>query len=244
MPHYIHADWPAPRFISALTTTIYPGFSLPPYAHNNLALHVDDSSEDVLLNRHALCQNLALPGEPFWLNQTHSTLAVVVEEDNNRNVDAAITRKQDTPLVILTADCLPIVLCNTDGSEIAAIHAGWRGLLQGIVQNTLGKMYTKPQALMAWIGPAICQNCYEVGDEVRAQFTAQYPFTSKAFKGRYANLPKMAEMLLFELGVHQVYQSGVCSFEEKNRCYSYRRAAQTGRMGTLIWFNSPKERTS
>jgi YfiH family protein len=244
MSRYIHANWPAPQSIHALTTTIQQGFSTPPYAFNNVALHVDDNPEHVLLNRQALRRDLALPEEPFWLNQTHSTDVVVVEEEDNRNVDAAITRQENTPLVILTADCLPILLCNTEGSEIAAIHAGWRGLLHGIVQHTLQKMHSKPDALMAWIGPAICQTCYEVGDEVRAQFTAQYPFTSKAFQGRYANLPQMAEMLLRELGIHSVYQSGVCTFEEKKRCYSYRRAAQTGRMGTLIWFNSPKERTS
>jgi YfiH family protein len=244
MSRYIHATWPAPKSIHALTTTIQPGFSLSPYACNNLACHVGDNPEHVLLNRQALVRDLALPVEPLWLNQTHSTDVVVVEEDNNRNVDAAITRQENTPLVILTADCLPILLCNTQGTEIAAIHAGWRGLLHGIVQHTLQKIHSKPNTLMAWIGPGVCQMCYEVGDEVRAQFTAQYPFTTQAFKGSYANLPQMAEMLLREFDIHAIYQSGVCTFEEKNRCYSYRRAAQTGRMGTLIWFNTPKERTS
>lgn len=242
MSNYIHADWPAPKHISALTTTLQNGCSEGPYASHNLGLHVEDNPAHVLLNRQALCRSLALPSEPYWLNQTHSTRAVVVGEDHHPDADAAITRQHTTPLVILTADCLPILLCNTKGTEIAAIHAGWRGLLNGVVHNTLEKMHSKPHTLLAWIGPAICQNCYEVGDEVRAQFTTEYPFTQGAFNGRYADLPRMAEMVLNHLGIKNIYQSGICTFEEKKRCYSYRRAAQTGRMGTLIWFNDTQER--
>jgi YfiH family protein len=238
---HLMANWPAPRNISALTTTLMGGQSKAPYASNNLALHVGDHATDVLANRHRLKTTLDLPGEPAWLMQTHSTDCVVIEEDTHRQVDASITRLKKQPLAILTADCLPILLCNTAGTEIAAIHAGWRGLLNGIVQNTLKKMQSSPNTLMAWVGPAICQRCFEVGLEVKAQFTTHYPNTSVAFEGRYANLPQMADLILQAAGVSAVYHSNACTFEEKNKFYSYRRESQTGRMATLIWFNDSKE---
>ena len=212
-----------------------------PYASNNLGLHVGDKEENVLANRRALRATLALPGEPAWLTQTHSTRCVVVERDQERTADAAITRQQNQPLVIMTADCLPILLCNTGGTEIAAIHAGWRGLLNGIVQHTLEQMHASPETLMAWIGPAICQACYEVGGDIKEQFTGRYPFTAGAFQGRLANLPLMADLVLRSRGVTAVYHADVCTFEQNTTCYSYRRESQTGRMGTLIWFNDVKD---
>ncbi len=212
-----------------------------PYASNNLGLHVGDEETNVLANRRALRESLALPGEPAWLMQTHSTCCVVIENDKERTADAAITRQKNQPLVIMTADCLPILLCNTAGTEIAAIHAGWRGLLNGIVQHTLEKMHAPPETLLAWIGPAICQACYEVGKEVKEQFTGRYPFTASAFDGRLANLPLMADLVLRSQGVTAVYHSDICTFEQNTTCYSYRRESQTGRMGTLIWFNDFKD---
>ena len=215
---------------------------MPPYDKNNLALHVGDNAENVEANRLALVNSLLLPGIPIWLHQTHTNQCVVVEDSPNRIADAATTRRKDMPLAIMTADCLPILLCDKAGTEIAAIHAGWRGLANGIIENTLIKMHSQPEALMAWIGPAICKTCYEVGNDMYEAFTTRYPFTEATFSNRaphrHANLPKMAELILNAQGVSAVYQSEACSFELKNKFYSYRREPQTGRMATLIWFNN------
>ena len=240
------ANWPAPKNITALTTTRLSGFSQAPYDSNNLALHTGDNDQHVLKNRQQLTELLDLPGEPQWLEQTHSTRCVLVENDSNRDVDAAITRSNKHPLVILTADCLPITLCNTQGTEIAAIHAGWRGLAQGIIQNTLQEMQSNKSDLLAWIGPAICQKCYEVGEEVYHTFTEQNPASKKAFKpinGKWlANLSLIAEIILKSESVSSVYQSELCTFELKKELYSYRREPQTGRIATLIWFtNQPQD---
>ncbi|CAM2797049.1 peptidoglycan editing factor PgeF [Legionella worsleiensis] len=235
------ANWSAPANISALSTTRMSGFSLPPYHENNLGLHVGDKVEHVLKNRQQINELLNLPGEPVWLEQTHSTICIIPEQDSNRNADAAITRSPLHPLVILTADCLPITLCSIHGDEIAAIHAGWKGLFHGILENTLAKMNTQASDVLAWIGPAICQNCYEVGEEVHQSFTEKYAFSHAAFRPSgskwLANLAQIAELILNMNGIRAVSQSNLCTYESKNEFYSYRRESQTGRIGTFIWFN-------
>ncbi len=235
------ANWPAPKNITALTTTRLSGFSQAPYDSNNLGMNVGDQEEHVLQNRQQLKQLLQLPSEPQWLRQTHSTDCVIVEEDSNREADAAITRSNKHPLVILTADCLPITLCNIQGTEIAAIHAGWKGLVNGIIENTLHKMHSPSSDLLAWIGPGICQKCYEVDDQVYQKFTQKYPASKKAFQSNHtkwlASLSQIAELVLQSHGVNLVYQSKLCTFELESELYSYRRSPQTGRIGTLIWFN-------
>ncbi len=239
------ANWPAPKNITALSTTRMSGFSQAPYDHNNLGLHVGDNEDLVNQNRQHLKESLRLPSEPVWLTQTHSTVCVIAENETSRDADAAITRSRIHPLVIMTADCLPITLCNIQGDEIAAIHAGWKGLFHGIVENTVAKMNSQPSDLLAWIGPAICQKCYEVGDEVYSSFTTKYPLSRAAFKQVnskwLANLPLIAEIVLHSQGILSVYQSDLCTFELKNEFYSYRRTPQTGRIGTLIWFNDQPE---
>lgn len=237
----LHANWLAPKHISALTTTRQAGVSLGSYTSNNLALHVDDTQKHVQANRAALRAHLNLPDEPVWLNQTHTNTCVRVEDEILRDADAAVTSSITHPLAIMTADCLPIVLCNQAGTEIAAIHGGWRGLLNGIVENTLAKMHSPRNTLMAWTGPAICKNCFEVGQEVADAFIQRYAFTAPAFrpyhKKSFGNLPEIAEFILKKHGVHAIYHADACTFEQKNSFYSYRRAQQTGRMATLIWFN-------
>ena len=234
-------NWPAPSNISALTTTREGGSSLAPYSSNNLALHVGDQHEQVIHNRIELARRLSLPNQPAWLEQTHTNHCVVVDEDHDRNADAAISRSTALPLAIMTADCLPILLCDQAGTEIAAVHAGWKGLLNGIVENTINKMHTTPKELLAWVGPAICQRCYETGGDVHKAYINRYPFTQDAFQCNassvHANLPKLAELILHATGVNAVFQSQACTFELEKQFYSYRRQAQTGRMATLIWFN-------
>ena len=238
---FLHSEWPAPPSVHALSTRRYPGASLPPFDGNNLALHVNDNPEHVQTNRQALVESLQLPGEPEWLNQTHTNLCVLVEQDSNRNADAAVTRKADTVLAIMTADCLPIVICNEQGNEVAAIHAGWRGLANGIIENTLAMMESPRDELMAWIGPAICGACYEVGDDVRDAYLNAWEFSDPYFKARdgkwLLDLPGVAKNVLLELGLGAVYPSLECTFEKKSDYYSWRRDVQTGRIATLIWFN-------
>ncbi|MDF1645399.1 MAG: peptidoglycan editing factor PgeF [Legionellaceae bacterium] len=217
-PHYLEANWPAKKHIRALTVT-YP-----------------ENFTDIK-------QDLNLPTEPMWLKQIHTNICVRVEEDDLREADATITRSQQHPLVIKTADCLPILLCDQAGSEIAAIHGGWRGLLSGIIENTLSKFDAQPNQLMAWTGPAICDNCFEVGSEVPEAFIQKYPYTKTAFRAAdtpnkyWGNLALIAELILRHHSVQHIYHSGACTFEEENKFYSYRRGKQTGRMATLIWFN-------
>lgn len=239
----LRANWDAPPHVQALTTTRCSGESHAPFSHNNLALHVGDEDACVLKNRAALIKSLELQHEPIWLEQTHTSRCIVVEEHADRIADASITRSNNIPLSIMTADCLPIVLCNQTGTEIAAIHAGWRGLVNGIVENTLSHMQSHRDTLIAWIGPSICQSCYQVSNEVMHTYVNRYPYTKDSFQTHeshcYADLPKMAELILKTEGVIGVFQSGACTYELENEFYSYRRHAQTGRMATLIWMNDP-----
>ncbi|MFC3907718.1 peptidoglycan editing factor PgeF [Legionella dresdenensis] len=235
------ANWPAPANVRALTTTRQHGVSQGNYASNNLGLHVNDNAEHVFANRASVIQRLTLPSPPAWLDQIHSTKCVLLEQDNERQADAAITRSAGNVIAIMTADCLPILLCNRQGTEIAGIHAGWRGLVNGIIENTLTRLYSNASDMIAWIGPSICGKCYEVGDDVRNACLNHYAFAADYFMPHgnkwLANMPAIAEAVLKQNGIGSVYQSGACTFEEINHFYSYRRDQQTGRMVSLIWFN-------
>jgi len=237
--NFITAQWSAPNNVKALTTTIQGGVSVGPYASNNLALHVGDNPAHALQNRERLRAKLNLLHEPAWLEQTHSSVCVTVEETTVRQADAAITRVVAQPLVILTGDCLPILLCNTQGSEIAAVHAGWQGLASGVIERTLDQMQSPADELCAWIGPSICQDCYEISDAIKSRFLERYPYSISAFRQRYANLAKIAELILSSHHVPAVFHAQICTFEQINACYSYRRNKQTGRMASLIYLNNP-----
>ena len=161
----ITAQWPAPPQVKALTTTRFGGVSQGDFAQWNLAAHVQDNPDHVATNRQILLETLQLPNDPIWLNQTHSTRCVNVDIPGyDSNADASLSRQSNQVLAIMTADCLPIMLCNQQGTEIAAIHAGWRGLAMGIINHTLAQMQTDPRECMAWIGPAICGKCYATGN--------------------------------------------------------------------------------
>jgi hypothetical protein len=208
----------------------------------NLALHVGDDATRVAQNRKLLRQQLNLPAEPCWINQTHGTHTVILEQDETRDADAAVTRVPGTIAVVMTADCLPILLCNRDGSEVGAVHAGWRGLQAGVIQSALATMKSPSQQLIAWIGPGISQDCFEVGDEVRAAFIdsvqdAQACFSAHGEGHWLCDLGGLAERVLQAQGVVEVCRDSHCSYRHADRFYSYRRAAATGRMASLIWIN-------
>ena len=241
----LSANWPASPNIHAFTTLRGSDPKAHGYDSFNLAAHVGDNPQRVEQNRAELMLMQALPMQPIWLNQTHSNRAVLVENEQvSRDADASLTRRANQVLAILTADCLPILICNHQGSEIAAIHAGWRGLASGIIEATLAQFKSSPHECMAWIGPAICGSCYATGPEVLTQFSESYPFAPQAFdqanQQLFLDLAKMAGLILNAQGIEQVYFSKACTYESNNQFYSYRREAQTGRIATLIWFEEPR----
>lgn len=236
---WMKADWPAPVHIHALTTTRAGGISLGPFKDFNLATHVGDDIHAVTQNRTLLQQRLNLPEDPRWLTQYHST--VILEADtivDAPKADASYTHKPGIVCAVLTADCLPILLCDTAGTTIAAIHAGWRGLVDGIVEKTLATLPPKPY--LAWLGPAIGQNAYPVGDEVRDLFLTR-GFTPDGFKHLrdqwHLDMYALARAQLQQLGIDAIYGGDHCTFTESELFYSYRRDNVTGRMATLIWMD-------
>lgn len=236
----IEPGWSAPAPVRAVTTTRIGGLSLTPFDSLNLALHVGDNPDHVAQNRALLWQALDLPAEPCWINQTHGIQAVTLEQDSGRDADAAITRLPGTVAVVMTADCLPILVCNRDGTEVAAIHAGWRGLQAGVIQTTLASMASVNGQLLAWIGPGISQDNYEVGEEVRAAFVDSMPRAEGFFKAIRAghwlcDLAGLAESVLLGQGVGEVCLDSGCTYGDAERFFSYRRNATTGRLASLIW---------
>ena len=238
----VKPDWSAPPQIRACCTTRHGGVSQTPFDGLNLGLHVGDRDDDVLQNRRRLREDLLLPSEPCWINQTHSVEVVTLEQDDNRDADAAITREAGRIAVVMTADCLPILLCNRAGSEVAAIHAGWRGLQAGVIQSTLTAMHSPVEQLIAWVGPGITQASFEVGDEVYAAFVDPQPSAASCFNANrpghwLCDLGGLAKSVLRRAGVAEVSLSPHCSYRDAGRFYSYRREATTGRMASLIWIN-------
>ena len=240
MINFIEPDWSVPAPVRAVTTTRMGGFSLAPFDSLNLALHVGDNPDHVAQNRALLRQALDLPAEPSWIKQTHGIHAVTLEQEGSREADAAITRLPGTVAVVMTADCLPVLVCNREGTEVAAIHAGWRGLQAGVIQATLASMASVNEQLLAWIGPGISQDNFEVGDEVRAAFIDSIAPAEGFFQASRAghwlcDLAGLAESVLQGQGVGEVYRDSGCTHRDADRFFSYRRDATTGRMASLIW---------
>ena len=237
--YLITPDWPAPANVKALQTTRLGGVSSAPYESLNLGDHVGDAPLFVARNRMLL--NTLLPSEPVWLRQVHGT--VVANADIASclpQADACIARHRDAVCVVMTADCLPVLLCDTQGSVVGAAHAGWKGLAEGVIEATVREMEAAPRDLMAWLGPAISQECFEVGDEVRAAFIVAQPQSAQAFipglPGKwFADIYTLARLRLNALGITRIYGGGYCTFSETERFFSYRRDGATGRMGTFIW---------
>jgi YfiH family protein len=255
---YIEADWPVPSKVRAYTTTRIGGNSLVPYEQFNLAYHVGDSEQRVSQNRHQLMQELELKQKPIWLEQVHSTEVVDADQIDADRIDSKFINHNQPPIiqadasfsaqanrvcVVMTADCLPVLLANKTGDWVAAVHAGWRGLADGIVQKTLTAYPGEPSELVAWLGPAISQTHFEVGGEVKLLFEQTNQAYSTAFKASednnkyHCDLYAIARSILKAAGII-AYGGNFCSFSQSSQFYSYRRDGQTGRMASLIWIES------
>ncbi len=235
------AGWPAPARVRTLVTTRDGGVSLAPYASLNLGQHVGDDPAAVAENRARL--RACLPAEPFWLNQVHG---IGVQEacadapDVPPDADAGFTRQPGVVCAVMTADCLPVLLTDRSGSVVAAAHAGWRGLCNGIIEATIARMAVPANDILAWLGPAIGPDAFEVGPEVRTAFMAHDPTAASAFAaipdGKYlADIYLLARQRLNACGVTDVHGGDACTVTERERYFSYRRDGRTGRMASLIW---------
>ena len=236
----IFPDWPAPESIIACCTTRSGGVSQGGFSSLNLATHVEDDVQHVAINRQCLVQALKLPSQPRWLNQTHSVNVIDLDADDSTEGDAAITAVADKVAVVLTADCLPVLFCNRQGSEVAAAHAGWRGLLNGVLEQTVLQMKSEATDVMAWLGPAIGPLQFEVGAEVREEFINKDPELHSCFSQNrahhyLADLYSIARLCLRKLGLPSINGGEFCTFSQADKFFSYRREKITGRQASLIY---------
>ncbi|MCU0897888.1 MAG: peptidoglycan editing factor PgeF [Burkholderiales bacterium] len=241
-PECIRPAWPVPPRVHALATTRAGGASSGPYDSFNLGDHVGDDPVHVARNRALLEQRL--PAKPLWLAQVHGTTVVDAADVNGvPTADAAVTRAPGVVLAVLTADCLPVLLAARDASAIGIAHAGWRGLAAGVIEATVARMAAAPSRIVAWLGPAIGQGAFEVGEEVREAFVAPDAGAASAFvrgkPGKWqADLEALARRRLAAAGVAEVHGGGLCTFTDRERFFSFRRDGRTGRMATLLWLEA------
>jgi YfiH family protein len=236
---FIKPDWPAPGSVQALVTTRTGGVSQPPYDSFNLGDHVGDDPAAVARNRKIL--RTFLPAEPKWLKQVHGTIVTHADNlDAPIKADASVALATGTVCAVLTADCLPVLFCDRKGTRVAAAHAGWRGLAAGVLEASLTALQSDPDELIAWLGPAIGPQAFEVGEEVREVFVRDLPEAATAFvpgqPGKWlADIYELAHLRLARAGVREVYGGGFCTYTDADRFYSFRRDKTTGRMASLIW---------
>ncbi|NWK73881.1 peptidoglycan editing factor PgeF [Acinetobacter sp. SwsAc6] len=243
------------QFVEGLPKGIYVGQTRVHHAQTlatsnealsgfNLALHVQDDAQRVQRHRMALLNDFATYGvnKVTWMTQTHSTMCHTINEQipfEALEGDGLVTQRQDHALMMMTADCLPVVLGNAMGTEVANLHAGWRGLAGGIIENTIAEMQTAPT--WAWLGAAISQACFEIGAEVKHAFCSKYPALEDAFKTGekddkyYADLYAIARYILAQHGVQTILGGDQCSYSQADEYFSYRRHAETGRMATFVF---------
>jgi hypothetical protein len=252
-PHdWLIPDWPAPSNVRAITTTRLGGVSQGVFSSMNLALHVDDDVSAVQANRIKLKQILGI-SEPCWLKQVHGVgvvdaltacPGVMADAGSGVKADGSYSTHPGKVCAVLTADCLPVLLCDEEGTRVAAVHAGWRGLLAGVIESVIDKLEISGDSILAWLGPAIGSTSFEVGEEVRGQFIQHHSQAAGAFKqasdnGKWlADIYQLARLRLASKSVTKVYGGGWCTFTNQERFYSYRRDGVTGRMASLIWMES------
>jgi YfiH family protein len=213
------------------------------YGTLNLALHVDDDARAVEANRARLKAALELRSEPRWLEQVHGTRVLDLDREGVAPADGAVTARPGDVCAVLTADCLPVLFCDRGGRRVGVAHAGWRGLLNGVLPTAVAAMDADPKDLVAWLGPAIGQSAYEVGAEVRDAFVASNPTSTRRFapnpRGRWqADLSGLARDALAAAGIRSVHGGGFCTYNESQRFFSHRREAPCGRFATLVWLDA------
>ncbi|MGD8108514.1 purine nucleoside phosphorylase YfiH [Pantoea sp. FN0302] len=241
MNDLIVPDWPAPATVRACSTTRAGGVSAAPWDSLNLGDHVGDQPAAVQANRQRLVDMADLPAMPWWLEQVHGTEVVRLDErpPATRRADAVWSNQAGRVCAVMTADCLPVLFCSFDGKEVAAAHAGWRGLCAGVLENTLRQFSAPPEEIHVWMGPAIGPEAFEVGPEVRAAFMAHDPAAAGAFRAAgdkfYADLWQLARQRLAAQGVASVSGGGRCTWHDSAHFFSWRRSGTTGRMASLIW---------
>jgi YfiH family protein len=232
---WLQPDWPAPPNVRALSTTRSGGRSEGPWSSLNLGMHCGDDPDDVFWNRHKLQE--VLPAPPRWLQQVHGSKVVTfAESDSRTEADAIASFEPGQVCAVLTADCLPVLLCSQSGDRVAAVHAGWRGLAAGVLQAAVKALNLPPAGLLAWLGPAIGPAVYEVGNEVATAFPEEFPAGFKRRGDRWLmDLYSLARLKLQGAGVSAIYGGGFCSYSDSERFFSYRRDGETGRMASLVW---------
>ncbi|TQV77015.1 peptidoglycan editing factor PgeF [Aliikangiella marina] len=237
---FIYPDWPNKDGVKAVCTTRKGGGSQAPFDSLNVAQHVGDHFGSVEQNRSVLSHSLKLPSQPFWLNQVHGTECLQFSSDHRTpTADASFTTQPKQVLAIMTADCLPILFKSKNGSWIAACHAGWRGLQSGVIENTMATFNGEPSELIAWIGPAISKQHFEVGRDVFDLFVTREPQNQSFFKVKddkkfWFDFIALARFLMEREGV-EVFGGNYCTFHDQEKFFSYRRDGNTGRMVSLIW---------
>ena len=246
--NWLRPDWPAPSRVKAVITTRVGGVSQDPYASLNLADHVGDAPDHVARNWAILRQRLGLPAEPHWLTQVHGCRVEAAERAMpGCEADAICTLQPRRVCAVLTADCLPLLICDRHGERVCAVHAGWRGLAAGVIEAAIAQ-FDRPMAdLLVWLGPAIGPAAFEVGGDVRQAFVVQSTEAETAFEptraGRWlADIYALARQRLSRLGVGYVGGGEYCTVTDPERFFSYRRDGVTGRMASLIWLE-PRNRS-
>lgn len=244
MNKYIYPQWTVPTPVESVSTTRLGGAGKVPFDSFNLGTHVGDDPVVVQQNRELLTQELSLPATPRWLNQVHGEEVIYVADTDGEmpTADAAWTDVPGCVLSVMTADCLPLLLTSKTGDCVAAVHGGWRGLLAGVVQNTVATLPASGNQLQAWLGPAIGPSAFEVGAEVREKFVEKSADFEKCFrvgdvKGKFiADIYAIGRLCLRHAGVHDVQGGNYCTFQDQTLFFSYRRdGGTTGRMASLIW---------
>ena len=243
MNNWLKPDWPAPSHVQAICTTRTGGVSVAPFDSLNLGDHVGDDPVAVARNRQLVAEALDLPATPLWLQQVHGVKVARQNVDNlGCPADASVAIKTNEVCVVMTADCLPVLFCDRAGTRVAAAHAGWRGLCDGVLEETVRALDCDPAEILAWMGPAIGPQAFEVGDEVRAAFMRHDQRATEAFKpmveGKWlADIYQLGRQRLASVGVNAVFGGDLCTYAQQDLFYSFRRDAQTGRMASLIWLS-------
>jgi YfiH family protein len=243
---WIVPDWPAPARVRAFVTTREGGVSRGEHGTLNLGTRCGDDPARVAANRAVVREHL--PSSPRWLSQVHGTEVADLDPAGEGGVvaaDAAATSAAGRVACVLTADCLPVFLCREDGTRVAAVHAGWRGLAAGVLENAVAAVGGDASRVLAWLGPAIGPSAFEVGPEVRQAFVSAHAEAASAFaRGRedrfMADLYALARLRLGRAGIGGVWGGGFCTYTENDRFFSYRRAKESGRLGAFIWIDAAR----